>query len=123
MAEMIREHLLGKGFTDNYSIWTKNSETGEHAQGNDTKQEREEIGNDDSAYVFPDSNGGEGIDVKELLRNIEREDLLENRKRDLDNIEMMEKTSKELLYEESKGYNKECIVLQTVLDLFTQGKK
>jgi hypothetical protein len=73
--------------------------------------------------VFPDSNGGEGIDVKELLRNIEREDLLENRKRDLDNIEMMEKTSKELLYEESKGYNKECIVLQTVLDLFTQGKK
>jgi hypothetical protein len=20
---MIREHLLGKGFTDNYSIWTK----------------------------------------------------------------------------------------------------
>jgi hypothetical protein len=73
--------------------------------------------------VFPDSNGGEGIDVKELLRNIEREDLLENRKRDLDNIETMEKTSKELLYEESKGYNKECIVLQTVLDLFTQGKK
>jgi hypothetical protein len=73
--------------------------------------------------MFPDSNGGEGIDVKELLRNIEREDLLENRKRDLDNIETMEKTSKELLYEESKGYNKECIVLQTVLDLFTQGKK
>jgi hypothetical protein len=67
--------------------------------------------------VFHDSHGGEGIDVEELLCNIEREDLLENRKRDLDNLEMMEKASKELLYEESKGCDKECTILQIVLDL------
>jgi hypothetical protein len=49
-------------------------------QGNDTEQEKEEAGNDDSTQVFHDSHGGEGIDVEELLRNIERKDLLENRK-------------------------------------------
>jgi hypothetical protein len=59
------------------------------------------------------------IDVEELLRNIEHEDLLENRKGVLDNLEMMEKALKELLYEESKGFNKECTILQTVLDLLT----
>ncbi len=69
IPESIHDHLLEKCFIDNYLIWTKHGETGENAQGND-----------DSAHVFPDSHGGEGIDVEELLRNIEREDLLENRK-------------------------------------------
>jgi hypothetical protein len=46
--------------------------------------------------------------VEELLHNIERDDLLENRKRSFDNLEMMEKASKELLYEESKACDKEC---------------
>jgi hypothetical protein len=32
---------------------------------------------------------------------------------------MMEKASKELLYEESKGCDKECTILQTMLDLLT----
>jgi hypothetical protein len=90
---------LEKGFIDNYSIWTKHDETGENAQGNNTEQEREEADNDDSAHVFHDSHSGEAIDVEELLRNIEREDLLENRKRVLDNLETMEKATKELLYE------------------------
>jgi hypothetical protein len=119
MTEMICEHLLEKCFFDNYSIWTKHGETRENAQGNDTKQEREEAGNDDFAHVFHDSHGGEGIYVEELLRNIERDDLLENRKGGLDNVETMEKAWKEILYEESKGCDKECTVLQTVLDLLT----
>jgi hypothetical protein len=72
---------------------------GENAQGNGTEQEREEASNDDSAHVFPDSHGGEGIDVEELLDTTEHEDFLENRKRGLYNQETMEKASKELLYE------------------------
>jgi hypothetical protein len=47
---------------------------------NDAEQEREEASNDHFTHVFIDSHGGEGIDVEELLRNIECEDLLENRK-------------------------------------------
>jgi hypothetical protein len=89
MTEMIRAHLLEKGFIDNYSILTKHGESGENVQGNDTEQEREEASNDDSIHVLPDSHGGEGVDVEELLRNIECQDLLENRKRGLDNLEMM----------------------------------
>jgi hypothetical protein len=108
MTETIHGHLLEKGFIDNHSIWTKHGETGENAQGND-----------DSAHVFPDSHGSEGIDVEELLRNIEHEDLLENRNKGLDNLEMMEKVSKELLYKESKKCDKECTILQTMLDLLT----
>jgi hypothetical protein len=91
---------------------------GENKQGNDTEQEREE-GNDDSDHVFHDSHGGASHDVEELLRNIESEELLENRKRDFDKLEMMENASKELLYDESKGRDKECIVLQMVVDLLT----
>jgi hypothetical protein len=118
-VKTIHEHILEKGFIDNYSIWTKHGETGENAQGNDTKQEREEVGNDDSPHVFHDSHGGEGFDVEELLLNIEHEDLLESRKRGLDNLEMMEKASKELLLEESKWCDKECTILHTMLDLLT----
>jgi hypothetical protein len=91
-AEMIHEHLLEKGFIDNYSICTKHGETGANTQGNDTEQERLE-GNDDSNDVFHDNHGGEVIDVQELLYNIKRDELLENRKRGFDNLETMEKTS------------------------------
>jgi hypothetical protein len=62
MTQTIHEHLLEKVFIDNYSIWTKQGETGENAQGNDTEQEREEAGNDDSTHVLPDSHGV-GIDL------------------------------------------------------------
>jgi hypothetical protein len=61
--------------------------------------------------MFRDSHGGDSLDVEELLCNIQREELLENRKRGFDNLETMEKASKELLYDESKGCDKECTVL------------
>jgi hypothetical protein len=61
--------------------------------------------------VFHDGHGGEGLAVEELLCNIEHDVLLENKMRSFDNLEMMEKASNELLYEESKGYEKECTVL------------
>jgi hypothetical protein len=64
-------------------------------------------------------HGGDDLDVEELLHNIQLEELFENRKRGFDNLEMMEKASKELLYDESKGCDKECIVLQMALDLLT----
>jgi hypothetical protein len=85
------------------------------ALGN-TEQERAE-GTDDTD-VLHDSHGGEGLDVEEFLRDIMREELLENWKRGLDNLETMEKVLK-LLYKESKECDKECIVLQTMLDLLT----
>jgi hypothetical protein len=74
-----------------------------------TEQEREE-GSDDSDHVLCDSHGGEGLDVEELLHNIECKELLENKKRGFDKLEIMEKMSKELLYDESKGCDTECIV-------------
>jgi hypothetical protein len=88
-------------------------------QGNGTEQKRNEAGNDDSAHVFHDGHGGEGIDVEGSLCNIKREELLENTKRRFNNLETMEKASKELLCDESKGCDKECTVLQMVLDLLT----
>jgi hypothetical protein len=75
-AETIHEHMLEKGFIDNYSIWTKHGETSENVQGNNTEQEREE-NNIDSDHMSHDSHG----DVEELLHNMQHEELLENRKR------------------------------------------
>jgi hypothetical protein len=76
-------------------------------------------GNDDSAHASLDGHGGEDIDVEELLLNTELKDLIEYRKRGMDNLEMMEKASKELLYKQSKGCDKDCTILQMVLDLLT----
>jgi hypothetical protein len=74
-AETNHEHLFEKGFIGNYSIWTKHSETGENAQGNNTEHEREE-GNDDSDHVFRDNRGGDSLDVEELLHNIQHEETI-----------------------------------------------
>jgi hypothetical protein len=112
-AEMIREHLLEKGFIYNYSIWTKHGETGENAQGNNTEQERE-VGNDDSNHVFHERHGCDGLGVEELLRNIEHGEFLDNTKRGFNNLVTMEKTSKGFLYNKSKGCDNECTVLQMV---------
>jgi hypothetical protein len=53
------------------------------------------------------------------LCNITREELLENRKRGIDDLETIEKMSNAFLYEESKGCDMECTVLHMMLDLLT----
>jgi hypothetical protein len=74
-----------------------------NAQGN--TEQASAKGNDDTDMVY-DSHGGEVLNVGEWLQNVAHEELLENRKRALDN-----------LYKESKGCDKECTILQTEFNL------
>jgi hypothetical protein len=76
-------------------------------------------GNDDPNHMFYDSHGGHDLDVEELLCNIQCRVLLENKMRGFNNLVMIEKASKELLYDEFKGCVKECTILQMVLYLLT----
>ena len=55
------------------------------------------------------------FDLEEMLRHAEPHILRDTR--GLDNFEALQKASKELLYEESKGCGKEFTVLHSVLEL------
>lgn len=84
------------------------------SEGYNTEQ-KEERNNDDSDVVH-ESHDIECFDVKEVLRHIGHEEIVENKTRGL---QILEKVSKDLLYAESNGCNKECTILQTMLDLLT----
>jgi hypothetical protein len=117
IPESIHDHLLEKCFIDNYLIWTKHGEIGANAQdntehtmtqGNTNRKGRKPMMILMCSMIV--------MVVKASMRKnccvtVAREELLENRKRDLDNLQTMEKALNELLYEESKGSDKECTIL------------
>jgi hypothetical protein len=59
----------------------------------------------------------EGLDVKELMRNVAPDVLLQSRNKDFENFETLNKASRDLLYEECKGCHKEHTVLWMTLEL------
>jgi hypothetical protein len=127
--EIIREHLLQSGFTDNYFMWTKYSETqsgiesiiDERAEENmgildDVCSHHDDgceddIGKDDADY------SDEGFDVEELMRNVVPDVFLQKRNKGFYNFEMLDKVSRDLLYEECKWCDKEYTVLWMTLEL------
>jgi hypothetical protein len=62
-------------------------------------------------------HGDDGFDVEELMRNVVRDVLLQIRNKGFDNFEMLDKASRDLLYEECKWCNKEHMVLCMMLEL------
>jgi hypothetical protein len=69
------------------------------------------IGQDDTYH------SDEGLDVEELMHNVAPDVLLQRRNKCFDNFEMLDKASKDLLYEECKGCDKEHTVLWMTLKL------
>jgi hypothetical protein len=70
----------------------------------------DDIGHDDADH------SDEGFDVEELMHNVAFDVLLQRRNKDFDNIEMLDKVSRDL-YEECKGCDKEHTVLWMMLKL------
>jgi hypothetical protein len=58
-----------------------------------------------------------GFDVDELMHNIAPGVLLQRRNKGFDNFEMLDKASKDLLYEKCKWCDKEHMVLWMTLEL------
>jgi hypothetical protein len=69
------------------------------------------IGQDDADHSI------EGFNVEELMHNVVPNVLLQRRNKGFDNFEMLDKTSRDLLYEECKGCDKEHTVLWMTLEL------
>jgi hypothetical protein len=59
----------------------------------------------------------EGLDVEELMHNVAPDVLLQCRNKGFDNFETPDKASRDLLYEECKGCDKEHTVLSMTLEL------
>jgi hypothetical protein len=122
--EIICEHLVRSGFMDNYFICSKHSETQPKTES--IIDEREEANmNADHVYSHHDDGGDqddlgendEGLDVEELMQNVALDVLLQCRNKGFDNFETLNKASRDLLYEECKGYHKEHTVLWMTLEL------
>ena len=119
-STVIRSHLINRGFKKNYTIWTKHGEIDpagidqddyggdDHQDDHDSDDEDDEAGDDED----------DEFDVEELLRHMEPQMIASTGAwKGLDTIEILEKASKELLYDESKGCDKEFTQFRAVLEL------
>jgi hypothetical protein len=70
-----------------------------------------DIGQDDVDH------SDKGFDVEELMRNVAPDVLLQRRNKSFDNFEMLDKASRDLLYDGCKGCDKEHTVLWMTLEL------
>jgi hypothetical protein len=69
------------------------------------------IGQDDVGH------SDEGFDVDEVMRNVAPNVLLQRRNKSFNNFDMLDKASRNLLYKECKGCDKEHTVLWMMLEL------
>jgi hypothetical protein len=127
--EVIREHLVRSGFMDNYFIWTKHIETQLGTESIIDKRAEENMGiPDDMCSHHNDrceddicqddaDHSDEGFNVEGLMCNVAPDVLLQRRNKSFNNFEIIDKASRDLLYEECKGCDKEHTVLWMTLEL------
>jgi hypothetical protein len=72
---------------------------------------KDDIGQDDADH------GDEGFDVEKLMHNVVSDVLLQRRNKGFNNVEMLDKVLRDLLYEECKWCDKEHMVLWMTLEL------
>jgi hypothetical protein len=63
------------------------------------------------------AHSDEGFDVEKLMRNVAPDVLLQRRNKGFNNFERLDKASRDVLYEECKGCDKERTVLWMTLEL------
>jgi hypothetical protein len=122
-CEAIHEHLVQNGFMDNYIIWTKHGEIqlgtkniiDERAEENmgipDEVCSRHDDGCENDIGQDDVDHSDKGSDVEEPMHNVAPDVLLQGGNKGFDNFEMLGKASRDLLYEECKGCDKEHMVL------------
>jgi hypothetical protein len=112
-SKVVKSHLIKRGFKKSYTIWTAHGEIYNAL----LEVDRGEDGDDNSHYqdggVFDGANHGiddddDDFDYEELLSHVEPQVLNSMRiDRGLDNMEILEKSLREPLYDESNGCGKE----------------
>jgi hypothetical protein len=116
--KVVQSHLIKRGFKRNYTLWIKHDEIDDTLHEVDTG-----VGDNNSDFVFdgddPDAPAADDdFEYEELLRHVEPHVLNSmGTDRGLDNMKILEKSSREPLYDESNGCGKEFTQLCVVLEL------
>jgi hypothetical protein len=106
-SKVVKSHLIKRGFKKSYTIWIAHGEIDNAL----LQVYRGEVRDDNSHYqdggVFDGADHGiddDDFDYEELLRHVEPQVLNSmGTDRGLDNMEILEKSSREPLYDESNG--------------------
>jgi hypothetical protein len=116
-SKVVQSYVMKRGFKRNYTIWIK------HGEIDDTLHEVDiGVGDNNFDGVFDgddhDVVDDNDFDYQELLRHVEPQVLSSiGTQRGPSNMDILEKSSKDLLYDESNGCGKEFTQLRVVLEL------
>jgi hypothetical protein len=97
--KVVQSHLIKRGFKRNYTMWRQHGEIDDTLHKVDTG-----VGDNNSDGVFdgddPDDAADDDFDYQELLCHVERHVLSSmGTERGLSNMDTLEKSSKDLLYD------------------------
>ncbi len=107
----VRGHLLRRGFTEDYTCWTK------HGENNNNNVTDDQVDGDDQRVVEDDSSDDDyGCNLDEILRHAAP--LVQEQARGgLDNLDGLKRASEELLYDKTMGCDDKFTLLHSVLEL------
>jgi hypothetical protein len=116
-SKVVQSHLIKRGFKRNYTVWTKHGEIDDTLHEVDTS-----VRDNNSDGVFDgddlDTTADDDFYYLELLHHIKPQVLSSTgTQRGLSNMDILEKLSKYLLYDESNGCGKEFTQLRVMLEL------
>jgi hypothetical protein len=116
-SKVVQSHLIKRGFKRNYTVWIKHGEIDDILHEVDTGAE-----DNNSNGVFdgddPDATDDDDFDYQELLHHIESYVLsFMWTERGLSNMDILEKSLKDLLYDKSNSCGKEFTQLHVVLEI------
>jgi hypothetical protein len=122
-SNVVKSHLIKRGFKKSYTIWTTHGEIDDALLEVDTERVGDDNSHDQDDGVFDGDDPGiddddDDFDYEELLCHIEPHVLNSmGTDRGLDNMEIIEKSSREPLYDESNGCGKDWIQMRVMLEL------
>src|SRR6266540_4101817 len=107
----VRGHLLRRGFTEDYTCWTK------HGENNNNNITDDQVDGDDRRVVEDDSFDDDyGCNLDEMLRHaapLVQEQAIGG----LDNFDGLKRASEDLLYDKTMGCDEKFTLLHSVLEL------
>jgi hypothetical protein len=120
-SKVVKSHLIKRGFKKSYTIWTIHGEIDNALLEVDRGGVRDGNSHYYDAGIFDGADHGiddDDFDYEELLHQVEPQVLNSmGTNRGLDNMEILEKSLREPLYDESNGCGKEFTHLRVVLEL------
>jgi hypothetical protein len=107
-SKVVKSHLIKRCFKKNYTIWTSHGEIDDAFLEVNTRGVGDDNSHDQDDGVFDGDDHGidddDDFDFEELLRHVEPHVLnFMGTDRGLDNMEILEKSSRGPLYDESNG--------------------